>query len=161
VDYGIREGRRPLHPEDAAVNPAPQPCPESVLSPVRPPAGKTTTVLIVEDHAIEREGLATVLRTEDYAVVAVETVDEGLAIIRGGGVALVLLDMMQPGHDGWHFLAECGRNPTLARVPVIITTALGVASPEWAHSLGAVGCFRKPLPVPALLAEVRRLCATR
>ena len=122
------------------------------------PAGKT--VLVVEDNRTEREGLATILLSEGYAVATAADSAEALALLRAGTApCLILLDMMLPGKDGWDFLSEHRRDPRLGAVPVIITTALGVASPEWAHSLGAAACFRKPLPVPALLDEVRRHCA--
>jgi CheY-like chemotaxis protein len=67
--------------------------------------------------------------------------------------------MMLKGRDGWQFLAERQRDPALARVPVVITTAVRVASSEWARSLGAQAFFRKPIPVTPLLQELRRLLA--
>jgi sigma-B regulation protein RsbU (phosphoserine phosphatase) len=121
------------------------------------PAGKP--VLIVEDNEVERVGLATILRREGYAVATAADGASALTLLRAGtDPCLILLDMLLPGKDGWDFLTERKRDPELAAVPVIITTALGVASPEWAHSLGAAACFRKPFQVPALLDEVRRHC---
>jgi CheY-like chemotaxis protein len=128
------------------MNPAPHPA----ESPVK-------TVLVVEDDEVQCAGLATILRGEGYAVITAANADEGLAYLRADRPDLVLLDMIQPGHDGWFFLTEYRRDPARTKVPVIITTSLSVASPEWARSLGAAGCFRKPLPVPALLDEIRRL----
>ncbi len=74
---------------------------------------------------------------------------------------LILLDMMipPPGCDGWQFLEQRRRNPAIAAVPVIIITGLGIASDEWATSLGAIGCFRKPLEVEPMLSEIRRCLA--
>jgi twitching motility two-component system response regulator PilH len=116
------------------------------------------TVLVVEDNEVERAGLEAVLGQEGYAVVTAQTADEGLERLRAGGIDLVLLDMMLSGRDGWYFLSRRQREPQAAGVPVIVTTGLEVASLEWAASLGASACFRKPFPVAALLREVRRLC---
>src|SRR5437867_3435961 len=52
---------------------------------------------------------------------------------------LILLDMMMPRHDGWQFLNQRKGSPSQAAIPVVIITALGIASPEWAASLGAGG----------------------
>jgi CheY-like chemotaxis protein len=122
------------------------------------PTGKA--VLIVEDNEVERLGLATILRWEGFAVATAADAASALTLLRvGTDPCVILLDMLLPGKDGWDFLAERTRDPAMAAIPVIITTSIRVASPEWAHSLGAAACFRKPLPVPALLDEVRRLCA--
>jgi CheY-like chemotaxis protein len=122
------------------------------------PTGKA--VLIVEDNEVERLGLAALLRREGYAVSTAADVPAAMALLhQGAAPCLILLDMLLPGLDGWDFLTMRQRDAALAAVPVVILTGLGVASPEWAHSLGAAACFRKPLPVPALLDEVRRLCA--
>jgi putative two-component system response regulator len=137
-----------------ALDPGESRCP---LTPDQP-TGKT--ILVVEDNQVEREGLAAILLSEGYAVATAVDGAQALDVLRAAAApCLVLLDMMLPNADGWHFLAERDRDPGLAAVPVLITTGLSVASPEWAKGLGAAGCFRKPLPVEALLDEVRRLCA--
>ena len=73
---------------------------------------------------------------------------------------LVLLDMMMPGHDGWQFLNQWKHSRSHATIPVVIMTALGIASPEWAASLGAVSLLRKPFEIDALLEMVRRHCGS-
>jgi len=116
------------------------------------------TILIVEDNAIQREGLAFVLREEGYSVLTAADADEGLSWLRSEPTPdLVLLDMLVPkGRDGWFFLGQRRQIPAAASVPVIITTGVGNASEEWAAALGACGLLRKPLEVAPLLAQVRR-----
>jgi CheY-like chemotaxis protein len=58
--------------------------------------------------------------------------------------------------DGWWFFEQRQRFPALASVPVIITTALTIASREWATAMGAAGLLRKPIEAKALLLEIRR-----
>ncbi len=121
----------------------------------------TPTILVVEDDPLQREWLRSVLEGAGNAVALAASPAEALARPGEAPVpALVLLDMLfprSPGGDGWHFLRERRRRPDVAAVPVVITTALGNANPEWAASLGAEGFLRKPLDVGPLLAEVRRL----
>jgi CheY-like chemotaxis protein len=167
VDYGIREGHRPLHREAAAVNPAPEPYHRNVLSPepratlwrARAPAG--TTVLVIEGHAPQRQSLAATLRSEGYAVVAVNTLDEGLACLRTGDVDLVLLDMMLPAVGGWHCLDRLRMDPSLASpLPAVIATGVALAR-EWALSFGCASFLAEPVRPKALLKEVRRYLADR
>jgi CheY-like chemotaxis protein len=119
----------------------------------------TGTVLVVEDDEIGREALALALRKEGFA--AEEAFNGWQAwerLCSGDPPELILLDVMMPSFDGWRFLDALRREKALVGLPVIIVTALGVAGPAWARSLGAVACFRKPVDFQALLAEVRRWC---
>jgi CheY-like chemotaxis protein len=116
------------------------------------------TVLLVEDDEALRNVVTKILQRAGYAVAAAPDGAGATAFLHAHPeTAVVLLDMLMPGRDGWDFLARRKRDPALARIPVIITSGLGVATPEWAESLGACACFRKPYPFPELLAEVRRL----
>jgi CheY-like chemotaxis protein len=117
------------------------------------------TVLIIEDHEISRLGLARVLEREGYFTLLAKDGKEAVEALRTKmPVDLILLDMMipHPEWDGWRFLQEKQRFPVWQRIPVIISTALGVASEEWARSLGAVGVVRKPVDVPLLLSRIQR-----
>jgi two-component system, chemotaxis family, chemotaxis protein CheY len=124
-------------------------------------AGNGKTVLVVEDNAVEREGLLAILAREGYRVAVAVNSEGALAFLRDNPPpALVLLDMLAPGGmDGWHFFDERAQDPALLAVPVVITTGVRIAGDEWARSLGACGYLRKPLDVLTLLAEVRRLAA--
>ena len=115
------------------------------------------TILVAEDNAEEREGLAGVLRQRGYTVLTARDGAEALKLLQAGPApGLILLDMMMPGCDGWEFLDRRKPSPALASVPVVLVTGLPAADAEWAASLGAVGFLRKPFDVDALLAEVRR-----
>jgi CheY-like chemotaxis protein len=117
------------------------------------------TILIVEDHAIQREGVAAILRQHGYAVVTAADAEEGLYCLRSGPHPdLILLDMLvrRPGADGWNFLEERKRSAALSTIPVLIMTGITAASDEWAAGLGARGLLRKPFEVDALLTEIER-----
>ncbi len=122
-----------------------------------PQSGKR--ILIIEDNVITREGLAVVLQREGYTVAGVGNGQEALGFLRNSPAPnLVPLDMMLPVLDGWSFLAHYKQNTALTAIPVLILTALSVASPEWALSLGAVGVLRKPIDVEPLLKAIQRYC---
>lgn len=116
-----------------------------------------STILIIEDNSIQREGLATVLRQRGFTVHAVAEAKEALNRLSSEpNPDLIILDMIipPPGGDGWWFLQQRQRLPALSAVPVILTTALAVASEEWATSLGAARLVRKPFDVEPLLVEI-------
>jgi CheY-like chemotaxis protein len=64
---------------------------------------------------------------------------------------LILLDMLMPVLDGWHFLNLLPQ----PHVPVVIATGT-ILTLEWADSHGCAGFLRKPIETEELLAEVRR-----
>jgi CheY-like chemotaxis protein len=122
-----------------------------------------STVLVIEDNFIQREGLATALRQQGFTVLTAEDGNDALNRLSNGPIPdLVLLDMLTPrgDGDGWWFLQQRKRIRTLASIPVLITTAIPVASREWAASLGSAGLLRKPFEVELLLAEIRHLEGT-
>lgn len=115
------------------------------------------TILVVEDDDAARAGLANLLQPEGYDVVAEPDGTSALnRITKGLTPALILLDMIVPGLDGWQFLGLRHTDRELAAIPVVIMTGLGVASEEWAASLGASQLLRKPIDVDSLLDAVRR-----
>jgi len=114
-------------------------------------------LLVVEDDPAVREEWAAALRRVGYAVTTAADGRQALALLREGLTPpLIVLDMLTPEVDGWHFLERKRHDPALAAVPVVITTGLGVASSEWAASLGAAGYLRKPVEIDDLLREVGR-----
>ncbi len=124
----------------------------------------TPAILVVEDDAVQREGLRAILEREGYAVTLTAGPAEALARLSAGPAPeLILLAMLfprVPDGDGWSFLRERQRRPNVAAVPVILTTAVGKGA-EWAASPGARGYVRKPMDVEPLLAEGRRLLPGR
>src|SRR5262249_18585091 len=164
----IEAGGRLLAPR-ARGRPAPEPpaplAPLDSTSPTKagaPPPDRGLlgrTILVIEDDDATREWLTYLLRREGGAVIAVGDSEEALAYLRAARPpSLIVLDMLTPHMDGWTFLELRRRDPALTRIPVLISTALGNASPAWAADLGATGCLPNPADVEALLSEIGRLC---
>src|SRR5262249_8108514 len=109
------------------------------------------TILIVEDNAITREGLAVLLARAGYATLTAKDAQEALDTLGRGAPDLVVLDMLLPVVDGWRILQ---RRDMLVSVIVVTGTIL---SREWAAEHGASGFLKKPVEEAELLAEVRRV----
>ena len=122
----------------------------------------TKSVLIVEDNDVERIGLATLLRQHGFAARELRPGEDIIERVRAEQPGVILLDMMLGGHgeDGWQVLAALRARPDVARVPVLIVTGLGIASAEWARSMGAAGLIRKPINSEELFAKLHHYLPT-
>jgi diguanylate cyclase (GGDEF)-like protein/PAS domain S-box-containing protein len=92
--------------------------------------------------------------------VTVRKANSGLAALRMAKLeprpALILLDILMPGMDGYQVLAELRKTPETSGIPVIFVTALDAETDEERGlSLGAVDYVAKPIQPPVLLARVR------
>ena len=110
-------------------------------------------ILVIEDDANIREGVAETLRSECHEVaVAVDGV-EGLAKYRSWRPDLILLDIMMPGKSGYDVCREI--RATDAATPVIMLTAKGEEIDKvLGLGLGADDYVTKPFGIRELLARV-------
>lgn len=124
------------------------------------PAVRTFRILIVEDDPITREGLAIVLRREGYEAISAANGEMALACLRSEPPPdLILLDMLMPVLDGWHFLDRLREEAPKSTIPIILLTTLTILSLEWAQAHGCCGFIRKPIDPDEVLNELRRCLA--
>ncbi len=113
-------------------------------------------LLIIDDNAVARERLGTVVAQQGYQTALAADGGEALEYLRGGARPdLILLDMLMPGVDGWQFLAELGQVLAPPAMPIIIMTS-SILTRDWALDHGAAGFLKKPFSEEELLAEIRR-----
>ena len=118
-----------------------------------PRARAGQTILVIEDDAAIREGLVDALDFEGYAVLEAASAPSGQEAALSSTCALVLLDLMLPGGDGFEVLKAIRR--ARPRLPVIILTARGRESERvQGLRLGADDYVVKPFSVRELLARV-------
>jgi PAS domain S-box-containing protein len=142
----------------AAVEPgAPMPAPAAVESAARR-NGSEPLVLLVDDDDEYREVLGAELRRAGYDVVEATDGSAALDVVRAERPAVIVLDLMTPGMDGWTLLERLGADPDVARIPVIVVSGSdGGATELGALRLGANVCLSKPVNAAALADEVTRL----
>jgi DNA-binding response OmpR family regulator len=111
-------------------------------------------LLIVEDEAAIRSGLADVFVYHGYEVTLAVDGHQGLALARGGNLDLVLLDVMLPGRDGFSVLAAIREHDR--ELPVILLTAKSTDEDViQGLSLGADDYVGKPFSVAQLVLRVQ------
>lgn len=115
-------------------------------------------ILVIDDDVDVRETLSDLLVDEGYRVTGVNNGREALDYLKEATrPSLILLDMMMPEMDGWQFRLELQKDPSLARIPVVILSAHGNVR-EAALALGAADYLRKPLQAESVLEIAERYC---
>ena len=114
------------------------------------------SILIVEDEVSIRSVLTEILQDEGYLVASVANGMEALTYLRQHvRPRLILLDLGMPVMTGWAFRAEQQSDPKLARIPVIIMSALPDLNQK-AAALKATDCLDKPIEIDTLIGMVAR-----
>jgi CheY-like chemotaxis protein len=113
------------------------------------------SILIVEDEAPIRSVITEILEDEGYHVASVTNGMEALTYLRehADRPHLILLDLGMPVMTGWEFREEQQRDPALARIPVIVMSALPDLDRR-AAALEVADCLDKPVDIDKLLAIV-------
>jgi NarL family two-component system response regulator LiaR len=121
---------------------------------------KKIKILIVDDHAIVRMGLASTLETHPDLTIVGEADDGNAALKKVAELLpdLVLMDLMMPGIDGAKATAEIHRN--FPCVKILILTTYGTAN-GIAHALeaGASGAVMKNIECSELAEVIRSVVA--
>ncbi len=113
------------------------------------------TILIVDDTPDNIMLLSRLLK-DKYSTKVATNGATALQIARATpGLALILLDVMMPGMDGYETCRELKADPRTADVPVIFLTARTQVEDEASGlAMGAVDYLAKPINPPILFARV-------
>ncbi len=107
-------------------------------------------VLIVDDDPDLLDVTSFVIENEGMAVETARNGEEALELLRAGKhPELVLLDLMMPVMNGWEFLDEVAKDPSLQGIPVVVLTATARTQIS-----GALEVLTKPMDLTALLRVV-------
>ncbi len=109
-------------------------------------------VLIIDDDNRNIFALTAVLKAKGYQCLSAIGGEEGLQLLEAQkDIAVVLMDMMMPGMDGYEAIAKMNADPELKNIPVIAVTAQAMLGDrERCLNAGAVGYVSKPINVDNL-----------
>jgi serine phosphatase RsbU (regulator of sigma subunit) len=123
---------------------------------------ESSSLLIVDDEEMNREGLARRLQRHGYQVQGAGSGREAIELLGRCCFDLVLLDIMMPGMNGLEVLKFLRRLDSPLDLPIIMVTARGEsADVVEALELGANDYLTKPLDFPVVLARIRTQLALR
>jgi CheY-like chemotaxis protein len=113
-------------------------------------------ILLVDDRAENITALEATLASLNLTLVPAHSGDEALKALLSDEFAVILLDVLMPGMDGFETAAHIKRRAKTRDVPIIFLTALN-AEPDYAfrsYSAGAVDYIAKPFDPWVLRAKV-------
>ena len=140
----------PREVEDQAATPAP-----AAAAGVAPAAeDRHAAVLVIDDDPHVRDLMERTLAREGYRVVTAGDGASGLALARELRPAVITLDVMMPGTDGWAVLTQLKGDAATADIPVIMLTI--VDDRNMGYTLGAADYLTKPIEWPRLSAALRK-----
>jgi CheY-like chemotaxis protein len=118
-------------------------------------------ILVVEDDDATREVLSECLRENGLDVISVRSGREALQNLESLRPDVILLDLLMADMNGWQFRLEQRRRPALAKIPVVIITALPLANmaslPQAsACTMDAAAVVSKPFTVDAVTDAILR-----
>ncbi len=112
------------------------------------------TVVVVEDDPSIAMGLEMNLQAEGHRVLVAADGEQGLSLARGGGVDLVILDVMLPKLNGFEVLRTL--RAERHTMPIIMLSARGAEMDKvMGLELGAEDYVTKPFSLAELLARVK------
>src|ERR1022692_4981630 len=116
----------------------------------------SSRILLAEDDLDVRDMIQDLLETTmGCEVLPARTGRQALELLFADSVLppdIVILDLMMPFVTGWQVLTIIQRDTLLAKIPVVILTAVSQDKPT-----GAAAFLRKPFRVETLLDTVQRL----
>jgi CheY-like chemotaxis protein len=112
-------------------------------------------IAVVEDDVDLRETVQEILIHAGYRPLGFSGARDALIGLRTLAAlpALILLDLMMPGMNGWEFREEQVRDPALRRVPVVVMTASTSLDRNPIH---VNEILKKPVDISVLLDAVAR-----
>jgi len=113
-------------------------------------------ILLVDDRAENIVALEAILGSLGQTLVPAHSGDAALKALLSDEFAVILLDVLMPGMDGFETAAHIKRRPKTRDVPIIFLTARN-AEPDYAfrsYTAGAVDYIAKPFDPWVLRAKV-------
>ena len=115
------------------------------------------TVLLVDDDARNIFALSSVLERRGMEVLTATTGSEAIAVLGSrSDVAIVLMDIMMPGMDGYETIQAIRSDPTYRRLPILALTAKAMKGDrEKCLEAGASDYLAKPVNIQQLMSALR------
>jgi CheY-like chemotaxis protein len=111
-------------------------------------------VLIIDDDPTVRDLMRRTLEKEGFSLRYASGSEQGLRMARHLRPAVITLDVMMPGMDGWAVLAALKNDPEVAEIPVVMVTI--VDDKNLGYALGASEYLTKPIDRKRLSSVLRK-----
>lgn len=116
-------------------------------------------ILLVDDNESNRIAMEALLESLGHPIISVASGEEALARLESDKIALIVMDVMMPGQDGFQTLIRIRKRREWSDIPVVFMTAVYGDPAHEAHgyTLGAVDYVSKPFNQTVVTAKLRSL----
>jgi len=123
----------------------------------RPEFTLARTVLLVDDDTRNIFALSSVLEQRGMEVLTATTGSEAIAVLTSrSDVAIVLMDIMMPGMDGYETIQAIRARSEYRRLPILALTAKAMKGDrEKCLEAGASDYLAKPVNIDQLMSALR------
>ena len=110
------------------------------------------TILLVDDDSRNIFALSAVLKAKGYSIIPASSTVEAFGVLDSNdSIAIILLDMMMPGMDGYEAIPKIKADPKFYQIPIIAVTAQAMpGDKERCLAAGADDYISKPVDIDAL-----------
>ena len=121
-----------------------------------------TTVLVIDDNAMNRKLACDVLEAAGFRTVDAATGAEGIARAIERAPDLILLDLRLPDMPGVEVARRLRGDDGTPRIPIVAMSALSLEEHgDWLEAAGFAGYLDKPIHVSTFPDQVRSFCPER
>nr|WP_238346217.1 response regulator [Luteimonas saliphila] len=114
--------------------------------------------MIIEDSPTDTAVLTQLLERHGHEVLASTSAEDGIEVCKREKPALVLMDVVLPGMNGFQATRALGRDADTKHIPVLIVSTKGMETDQaWGMRQGAKGYLVKPPREEVLIGEIDRL----
>ncbi len=117
---------------------------------------KPLHILCIDDDPDAIDILKKILVPVGYSITSASTGEEGIRLARTMRPALITLDIVLPGKDGWEVLEELKQFSETRDIPVIIHSIID--NQPLALSLGAINLMSKPVDPKKMMSLIHLSC---
>jgi signal transduction histidine kinase/DNA-binding response OmpR family regulator len=134
----------------------------TLLQPYRTSSSTSSSVLVVEDNADNRQMISRQLSKAGWCVLEAENGRQALEVMQSEQPEVILLDLMMPEMDGFEFIRELRQHPQWRSLPIIVLTAkdLTLEERQWLNGQ-TQRIYQKGAGNRQLLDEIRSLIEVR
>ncbi|NJD33463.1 MAG: response regulator [Betaproteobacteria bacterium] len=115
-------------------------------------------VLVTDDSPVDQASIKNILTEAGFMVVTASNGTEAIAKAKSDKPAIIFLDVVMPGMDGYETCRTLQADPETKEIPVIFVTSKGQkADKVWGQMQGAKGHVQMPATADEIIDQIKAL----
>ena len=115
-------------------------------------------ILVVDDSGTDNEALCSMVRMGGFEAISAFSGEDGIEMAKKERPALIIMDVVMPGINGFQACKAITRDPDTQHIPVVICSNKHQDTDKaWGAKNGAKHYFVKPASPGELIAKINEL----